>query len=556
MAATPVLVLHVWNSINQRNDLRASTEDQLVRDARLLAAQQALFFVGGRDVLNTVLAITAINGPLNQECGSLLTSIVADSNTFASLSVADAGGVIMCSSSAEKVGTGISPQLLANAAAFGFAIGDPGGGEVPVALQGSGDSEGLIAVGSLSLETLTSTMAMSRLPPDAIGVVFNIGRTILAIAPSDAIIDDALFAPVSPQVAPSGGGVGLVDGGTGGERSVWAVADLLPNQGLYVALGVPLSAVLADANANLWRGMAILLVVFLSASFIAWRYGQVAIGRPLARLRESAASMRGGNYAARPEPASTARELRDLETSFSDMAHALEARETELNESNVSLQSAVDEREMLVREMNHRIKNSLQLVSSIVGLQLQKLAGSPGETALRDAQARISAIAKVHERLYAGARLDRVDAAPYLNDLSRDLVRTLAVDDGLKLTVRAAGLSLPPDEIIPVGMIVCELVTNAIKHGGHRGTVHVILKPRGNDALMLCVTDKGSGFPAGIPSTGGKGLGLRVAEALAQQLGSELEIKRTRTSTRIGFTFASSWNEPDCDVGDAPAAQR
>ncbi len=466
-----------------------------------------------------------------------------DNSELLSISIASLDGTIVCASDSSDLGTNIAGrQLFVGAAQNGFAVGDPSASDLPIALsrRSSSDNSYLVAVAMLSLDSLTSTMSLSRLPADAVGVIFDGNRSVLARVPSGATIQDELFAPVTPDVAPSRGGVGLVEAGSGADRRVWAVADLQPAQNLYVAIGVSSAAISEDADANLWRGLAILVAVFIVASFVAWLFGELSIGRPLDRLTKVVAAMRAGDYTVRNREQSSARELRDLELSFNEMAGALEARDRDLRESNANLQRSIGEREMLVREMNHRVKNSLQLVSSVVGLQLAKVANLPAGGALQDAQARIAAIAKVHERLYAGARLDRVDAAPYLKDLCKDLFRTLAAPDrSVKISVRAAGLSLPPDEMIPIGMIVCELVTNSIKHAGAGGTIAVFLEPHGENFIALWVTDRGPGLPTGFTPDQTQGLGLRVASALAQQLGSELKFERTKTRNRIGVIFPS-----------------
>src|SRR5690606_24469977 len=133
------------------------------------------------------------------------------------------------------------------------------------------------------------------------------------------------------------------------------------------------------------------------------------IRRPLRRLVHAAGSMRRGNFAVRIPDGQSAPELRHLAEAFNEMAGTIERDSAELQQRNDRLNQLIGEKDMLVREMNHRIKNSLQLVSSMVSLQLATVGDPDARASLSAAQGRVAAVAKVHERLYAGQRLDSVE---------------------------------------------------------------------------------------------------------------------------------------------------
>lgn len=178
----------------------------------------------------------------------------------------------------------------------------------------------------------------------------------------------------------------------------------------------------------------------------------------------------------------------------------------------------------LFDELNHRVKNNLALISSMLGLQAR--ASSPEVRAqLQKAVDRIQAIADVHARLYRSSRKDDVDFAAYLSDLCRRLAASLVDDDRVRITVQAEPVVMSLDRAVALGVVVNELVTNAAKHAypaPASGEIAVRLE-RTASGLVLSVNDSGQGLPNDIS---GPGLGMRLVRSLVQQIGGGLEIER------------------------------
>lgn len=552
VAALPVMALYVWSALDRRAEALATAEDQLLRSARLLAAQQNQFFQGTRSVLNTMLLAAEAVGVPSDSCNALLRSIASRDPNYLTVSIAATDGTVLCSSSAEAMSVNIADRSDFEAALSTgtFVIGlrqvdrVTSRPMIPLTLplrDGGAGEITLIGTVSFDVDGLHQTLALSRLPAGGIAVIFNQERAILARLPLGVTIEDAVLAPVRPEIAQESGGAGLVRAEPpDGEASLWAVAGLLPEQGLYVAIGVPVSTIVAGAESGLRRGIGILILVLALAALSAWLIGEGAINRPLDRLGAAAAALRKGDLKARAHLPQGAPELRRLAHSFNDMAASIERNDQELQQRNARLNQLIDDKEMLVREMNHRIKNSLQLVSSMVGLQLGNVSDASARSSLIAAQTRVATIAKVHERLYAGARLDRVDVALFLSELCRDLAQTLGVDDrGGALVVKSIDVSLPPDKAIPLGLITTELVTNAVKHGRNDGpprTEVLLFRTEKPGELCLSIEDDGPGLPPDFNAQ--SGLGLKVIRALAAQLGGELELERLSRGTRFFVRFS------------------
>jgi len=184
------------------------------------------------------------------------------------------------------------------------------------------------------------------------------------------------------------------------------------------------------------------------------------------------------------------------------------------------------QQDLLMREMNHRIKNSLQMVANLVYMQSVDLNDPDARWRFQETANRVTTIARVHERLYRFSDVTAVDFGPYLRDLCHDLAGSLGLG-GTRLTVDAVGATLPPDTALPLGLIVNELVTNAAKYAyptGALGPVRVTLDRTEGGRLRLSVSDEGVGLPPGFRPEASSGLGMRVLQALTAQLDADLRV--------------------------------
>ncbi|MES3055502.1 response regulator [Sphingomonas faeni] len=207
--------------------------------------------------------------------------------------------------------------------------------------------------------------------------------------------------------------------------------------------------------------------------------------------------------------------------------------EADLRASNARL-------EALLGEVNHRVANSLQLVSAMVRLQATALTDPSAREALEDTQRRIQAIAQVHRRLYTSNDVESVDMQEYLGALVDELAETWSTDAFPRaLSLAAEPIRLPTDRAVSLGVIVTELVTNACKYayptGG--GEVRVALRRIDDDIFLLAVEDDGCGIPEdAVPR--GTGLGTKLIRAMAQSLQTIVEYDPTHTGVRATLRAA------------------
>lgn len=218
-------------------------------------------------------------------------------------------------------------------------------------------------------------------------------------------------------------------------------------------------------------------------------------------------------------------------------AHA--AAEAEVRASRDRFESLAKEREVLIREINHRIGNSLQLVNAFLRLQAGAASQPETKTALSNAQVRVNAIGHVHRQLYTGSDIREIDLGRYIEDLVIDLRKALGTDSGSHLSVSAEAISTTTDRAVSIGMIVTELVLNATKYAypqGQNGPVRVVCRGTPEGGLELIVEDDGVGMDTSAPAKGG-GLGQKIVGMMSTKLKAEISLdqahKGVRTVIRI-----------------------
>ncbi len=197
---------------------------------------------------------------------------------------------------------------------------------------------------------------------------------------------------------------------------------------------------------------------------------------------------------------------------------------TERKEYEKQLKAAIDERESLIREIHHRVKNNLQLVSSMLNLQMQTLEGADRRV-LDTARARVNALALAYEQLVRSDRVATTDLNSYLGPLTASLAELNTL---VSINLNAPTLTMDVDRAIPIALIVNELITNSLEHGFHdnrSGSVSITVDAGADEEIVLVVEDNGCGFPASRSATDGTGLGLQLVHSFAEQLGGRITIE-------------------------------
>jgi two-component sensor histidine kinase len=197
----------------------------------------------------------------------------------------------------------------------------------------------------------------------------------------------------------------------------------------------------------------------------------------------------------------------------------------------------VEQKEMLIKEVNHRTKNNLQLILSLIQLQIMRLDNENARAPLEDTARRIMSVARVHERLYQADQVNAVDAASYLKEVIEGIKATVA--GAFTFDVDLEPLVLPLDSAIPLSLIVNEMVTNALKHayeGRKPGKIRIMLK-QADGCYHLSVTDYGRGLAAGFDFRRSRSMGMRIIDSLAKQIQADVVFRDNSPGVECRLIF-------------------
>lgn len=207
---------------------------------------------------------------------------------------------------------------------------------------------------------------------------------------------------------------------------------------------------------------------------------------------------------------------------------------TEQKRAAEEIIASLEEKDVLLKEIHHRVKNNLQVISSLLQLQSGYIKDPQTLETFRESQNRIRSMAMIHEKLYQTESLARIDFEEYATSLSSMLIRSYATTSGIKLKTDIEKVDLNLDIAVPIGLITNELLSNAMKYafpGDRGGTVTVALKIKEPGHYQLAISDDGIGLPEGLQVEKAKSLGLRLVRILTGQIGGKLNFV-----SKVGLT--------------------
>ncbi len=264
------------------------------------------------------------------------------------------------------------------------------------------------------------------------------------------------------------------------------------------------------------------IAVWLVAMGVVWLMTDIQIGRPIRRLTQAARDYSRGDLNARPSISGPA-EMRTLALNFNEMADKIAGRERELRE-------AVETREAMLREIHHRVKNNLQIVTSLLNLQAKSVQGDSGQKAFNDIQTRVRALALVHRYLYESDDLQSVNLGAFLQELAASIQLSHGISQSqVAIEVEADDVWDVSDRAVPLALFMTEAMTNALKHAfpqGRQGAIRIVLKSLPDGLVRFSVEDNGVGLTEAqeIAQGGQPSLGMSLIKAFARQVDGKLAI--------------------------------
>jgi len=289
-------------------------------------------------------------------------------------------------------------------------------------------------------------------------------------------------------------------------------------------------AVISRESPGLWSeftlqpvsSIGLPLLAFSIALLAVWVAIDSLVLRWIQRLIRIARVYGAGRYNFRASDAmgSAPNEIAELADAMQDMAGSIDDRDRKLK-------AALEVRDAAVKEIHHRVKNNLQIVTSFLNLQGRQLSDPQARQAIAAARHRIDALAIVHQTLYQHERLELVSMRPFLQGLIDHLAEALGTEsDGIRIEQTYDEIERPADDAIPIALFLVEVVTNATKYafdGSGKGLISISMDQDGAGGVHLRVSDNGIGFDTSDTSAP-KGLGSKLMSAFARQLGAQLNI--------------------------------
>jgi two-component sensor histidine kinase len=543
--------LAVLQAISSYSSSMRIVEQNLAQAAQLAATEEVNTIAASREILTSLAAHPDVRAGNGSACRRALQRALGGLEQYEGASVTNEEGVITCASTPLQQVVKVDDRAWFRdiMAGDGFVVSDllvsrwlgTWGIVSAVPLV---DDQGLIR-GSVALfigvEWLARPYQRSETAEDAAFALLDGRGEIIARdeTTSKELPKHSLIREHLTQQLPSGQTRTFRARGQDGTWRLYALSPLLGGR-IFVIRGTPVLTAIGPLALQVAWGVVTPLLMWGLAIAVVWFGIESLVVRWITYLERITSAYAAGRHNVRPERISAApAEIRHLGETFSRMADLIYARETELRES-------LAQKEVLVREIHHRVKNNLQLVMSLLNLHARRIRDPRAEVAFAEARSRINALATLHRRLYESESLQEVELKWFLEDLCAELRRGgLSRGRHIDLIVDSPTEVIGPEVAVPLGLLVTEAITNAYKHafnersGGH---IYVEVQRESPTTLLLCVRDDGVGFDPAGGGADNNGLGRSLIEAFVRQLRGELEI-RGDGGTVVQVRFPASEKE-------------
>jgi two-component sensor histidine kinase len=513
-ALLPISATSVIQSMANWNGMQRAALEGLKANAKAISERERDAFL----VSSRLLMVAAANPEIRNittKCSEILRTGFAGYNPIVNFLRTDEAGQVRCSILPFREGTSVSGQLWwertkrsGNITVSQPTIGTVSGIPIIVMALPMKNSEGQFG------GTLSAGLDISRLATSVANAPEAKAGSISVISKNDELVAS------SGQAIPFDLPTDLRNGMSGtakspsGEKWLYSVVSLVDDE-LLVLYAEPRSRIMSAALSQFRASIILPLAAIILTLLAIWFGTNRLVIRWLASLRKLSDDMTKGNFADnRGVFAEAPLELRELSDDLHEMAEAIDSRTTQLTEA---LQAKTE----LTREVHHRVKNNLQIVTSLLTMQASRMADNGAQTALKQARARIVALALIHRLTY---EQDTESAQPtvavetLLEELCKQLRYAHRDRRSVDLTCRTDDYAVPVDHAVPLALFMVEAITNSYRHAfadGDKGTIEASFELTGDEA-SLKIIDSGRGYDVG--GTTETDLGTELMHGFASQL--------------------------------------
>ncbi|MDP3241491.1 MAG: histidine kinase dimerization/phosphoacceptor domain -containing protein, partial [Reyranella sp.] len=537
LALLPVLGLAAWQSKLQEESVISQRVAALGSVSDVAVARYASLFEASRRLLTAACADESVEQSASAEpssatagrCGGYLSKLLAAyPGQYSTALVTDDQGVARCASDAKALGMSFADRDVFQRAqlAKGLIVGDTIASRmtqhaiIPIAVPiiRDGTFRGMCAVG-IRLRALAQMAAQGEgAGGTAVAVVDGSGAAL----GGDAMALRRLPVPARLVEALTGGQSTFSDSGQDGSLYEFRVRPVGGNA-LFVVVSAPVGTD-SLSLAGIWAGFFLVVLASIAVLLVIWFGADRWCVRPLRYIQDFADKVARGEHITLSPRQPWSPEMASVGAGVTAMAEAISSREA-------ALRANLEQRDHMLREIHHRVKNNLQMISSLLNLQAGEIRSPRIRRFFGDAQNRVLTLSILHRHLYERSSWSLVDFQQFISDLVRQISVGRARGDqpAPRFHIRAPIMAVGPDTAIPIGLIVTEAVSIALTHDFSRAAtpeIRIETSERGEE-VQLVIEDNGVARDDGAAIPDGKGgFALTLIRGLAMQLGGEVTIER------------------------------
>ena len=538
IAVLPTIGIQLFTEYRLRDGRVSELHQQMLTRVRLISALEDQLIDGTRQLLIALSRLPVIQTGDAAGCNDLLQQLTAQDNAYRTIGVLDMQGTSYCNGAGfqpRPLPPGTEPPYIRDAInSRGFVVGDFGIGRasgLPLLQLGypvivGGEIRAVIVAG-INIQSVADTL-QSKIPAGYELFLADRHGTVLLHLPDRGDWTGrqipTIFAPY--MNLPEDGTMEAV--GADGVARIYGYDPIVkPPDGIFITVGLDKALALRGIDRASEQQLMLIGSGLLLALLAAWLGGRSFIHRPVDIIMQTAERWRQGDYAARTGLHDGQSEISQLGMAFDRMAE--------------TLQQSLRQKDMLLREIHHRVMNSLQMLSSVLNLKARRMdVGTVARQQLEMARDRVLAMGTVYKQLYRTEEFQSVDFGEFLRGLQLAMTEALfSPQKPQELIVEAVHCDLSIDDTIPLGLVVHELVSNAMKYAfpdNRPGRIEIRFTRDDEQQYRLEVADDGIGLPETV-EPGVSGLGLKLIEILIKQVNGEVTIDRTPPGTRFIIRF-------------------
>ncbi len=551
----PALIYSIVSAYSAYRENQARSEAAITRFGQLAASRTQMLMDSTHNLLKALATGEFANGAAEASCAARMKDLADAFDEYRNFAVVDENGAVTCSSIPIAAGFSVADRPWFQQAR---ATNDQVVSQLVISklqkqpvvvvampLAAKGDPfRGVVSVGINAL-WLAGIAGSSDLPAQS--VAFLVDREGRAITRSGQLVDAAAAPGAAPDPelaalpgltslheALAGNATQIFGTGSDGVARIYSFTRIARSE-LFVVLALPRSGPIGWARREFLHQMFAALALLLCGLIGVAVGGDLLIARNIRALSATALALQRGDYAARPAIAGASREVRQLADALVGMAEQVQRHEQDMKRS-------VQQKEAMLKEIHHRVKNNLQVVTSLMSIQANRLSDEASKRALAELQRRVRALGLLHRHLYEGDDLRYLDFGQFTVELCQ-MVRDSSgpAARGVDIKVDIPPIPITADRAVPLGLLITEALGNALKHGfanGRAGIITINLSATAEGLATVTITDNGIGPPPdeGAQDRHDPGTGMLLMHAFAQQLGSTLSVEGP-PGTTIRFNF-------------------